>query len=66
MTVRGPSLVDVIPHYAVMLLAVFLAVGAAEYVAGDLSLWVELAIITAVVFTYRPVARLLGLAPDGW
>lgn len=63
---RGPSLVDVIPHYAVMLLAVFLAVGVAEYVAGDLSLWVELAIISAVVFTYRPAVRALGLAPEGW
>ena len=59
-------LIQLAPHYAAMLLLVFLALSAVRAVVGELSFWVELAIILVVVLPYRPAVVQLGLAPSSW
>lgn len=60
------DLVDVLPHYAVMLIAVFVGLGVLEAVLGPVSFWIEIAVITFIVFSYQPIVVQLGLAPDAW
>lgn len=60
------SLVELLPHYAAMLLLVFLVLGIVRLLVGDLGFWIELVIIVAVVLVYRPVAQYLGVAPSIW
>lgn len=59
-------LLSLAPHYVAMLLLVFLVTTVVEMVAGDLGFWVELVIVVAVVFAYRPVVTRLGIGPDEW
>lgn len=59
-------LIEVAPHYAAMLLLVYLVIAVVGLVVGDLSFWAELAIILVVVFAYRPVVMRLGIGPSAW
>lgn len=59
-------LLEVVPHYFAMLVLVFLVLAILRTVVGDLDLWVELAILFAIVFAYQPVVRRLGISPSGW
>lgn len=59
-------IVDVAPHYVAMLLLVYLALGALRVAVGELGFWVELVIIAAIVFLYRPAVLWLGVGPDAW
>lgn len=54
------------PHYAVMLVLVFGVLGIWRAVIGDLGLLGEFAIIAVIVFSYRPIVKRLGLAPEPW
>ena len=56
----------VAPHYAAMVLLSILALMVARLALGELGFWVELVIVFAVVFAYRPVVSLLGLEPAVW
>ncbi len=59
-------LVELAPHYAAMLVLVFLALAAVEAIAGDLDFWMELVVIVLVVFAYRPLVLWLDVAPSSW
>jgi hypothetical protein len=60
------TLVELVPHYVAMLALVFLALELVRILAGPVGFWVELLVIIAVVFAYRPVVLRLGVAPDRW
>lgn len=57
---------ELVPHYVVMLLIVFLVLAGVRSVVGELSFWGELAIIIGIVFLYRPVVKRMGIAPSVW
>ena len=58
--------IEVVPHYAVMLLLVYLALATVELIVGERGFWAELLIIAVVVITYRPVVMRLGIGHGGW
>lgn len=60
------TLVALAPHYALMLLLVFLVLGLWRAYVGELSLIGEFAIVAVIVFAYRPVVKRLGVAPEPW
>jgi len=60
------AIYELMPHYIAMLVLVFLVLEVATRVAGELDFWVELVIIIAVVFLYRPAVLALGIAPEVW
>lgn len=59
-------LLELVPHYVAMLLLVFLVLGVVRTLVGDVGFWIELAIIFALVFLYRPAVQLLDIAPSAW
>lgn len=59
-------LIEVAPHYAAMLILIYLVLAILEVAVGSLSFWVELAIIAAIVFAYRPAVMQLGIGPSAW
>ena len=60
------TLLALAPHYAVMLLIVFVALSLWRTFIGDLSLVEEFVVVAVIVFGYRPVVLRLGLAPEPW
>ena len=60
------QLMEVAPHYIVMFVLVFLVLAIVRGVVGEIGFWVELAIIVAIVFVYRPLVMRLGIGPSGW
>lgn len=60
------TLVALAPHYAAMLVIVFVVLGAWRALVGELGLLGEFAIIAVIVFAYRPIVLRLGLAPAPW
>ncbi|MFB6154065.1 MAG: hypothetical protein ABEJ27_07420 [Halodesulfurarchaeum sp.] len=54
------------PHWAAMLLSAYLVLGIIRILFGTLGFWVDLVIIAAVVFAYRPIVIRLGIAPPDW
>lgn len=59
-------LVALAPHYAAMLVLVFVVLGIWRTYLGDLGLVAEFVLIAFIVFSYRPVVKRLGLAPAPW
>lgn len=59
-------LVEVAPHYVVMLVLVYLVLAIVGTAVGELGFWAEIAIIAVVVFAYRPVVMRLGIGPSAW
>jgi hypothetical protein len=55
-----------VPHYAVMLVVVFVVVGALRTLLGEVRLVVEFVVILVIVFLYPFVVRRLGYAPGVW
>lgn len=60
------QLLEVIPHYAAMILLLFLVLIAVNTVFGEVGFWIELLIVVAVAILYRPVVLRLGVAPSAW
>lgn len=60
------TLLALAPHYAVMLVIVFLVLGIWRSFVGDIGLVGEFAIIAVIVFSYRPAVKRLGVAPEPW
>lgn len=60
------TLLALAPHYAAMLLIVFIVLGIWRAYIGELSLVGEFAIVAVIVFSYRPVVKRLGVAPEPW
>lgn len=59
-------LIEVAPHYVAMIILVYLVLAAVEAVVGNLSFWIELVLIAAIVFAYRPIVMRLGIGPSAW
>lgn len=59
-------LIEVAPHYVVMLVLVYLALAVVGAAVGAPGFWAEMAIIAVVVFAYRPVVMRLGIGPNAW
>ena len=59
-------LVEVAPHYIVMLGLVYLALAIVGAAVGEPGFWAEMAIIAVVVVAYRPVVMRLGIGPSAW
>ncbi|MFW6385095.1 MAG: hypothetical protein ACOCY7_03060 [Halodesulfurarchaeum sp.] len=57
---------ELAPHYLAMVLLFFLVLDIIRVVVGEISIWIELAIVIAIVFAYRWIVTIYGLAPDGW
>jgi hypothetical protein len=57
---------DVLPHYIVLLLSVFLVLAVVREFLGDLGFAIELLIVLAVTVAYPPLVRRLGVAPESW
>jgi hypothetical protein len=49
-----------------MVLLSIVALTLARLAVGELGFWIELVIVFAVVFAYRPVVAQLGLEPAVW
>ena len=60
------GLKELAPHYAVLMILVFLVLTAVQAVVGEIGFWMELAIVLVIVFAYRPIVVRLGVAPSGW
>lgn len=59
-------ILEVVPHYIAMLLALFLMLTVIRVVFGEVSFWIELAIVVVLAFLYRPLVLRLGIAPSAW
>lgn len=59
-------LIELVPHYVAMLVLAYLTLAVVRAAVGDLGFWVELAVITVIVFAYRPAVVRLGFGPDAW
>lgn len=59
-------ILEVVPHYIAMLLALFLVLTVIRVVFGEVSFWIELAIVVVLAFLYRPLVLRLGIAPSAW
>jgi predicted tellurium resistance membrane protein TerC len=59
-------IVDVLPHYLVMLALVFLALEIVENQLGIDNVVVFFAVVLVIVFAYRPIVLRLGVAPESW
>lgn len=57
---------DLAPHYVAMFVLVLIALEVVRLAIGEISFWLELAIIVVVVFSYRPLVMRLGVGPDSW
>lgn len=59
-------LVELVPHYAAMILLLFVVLAIVRAVAGDLGFWIELGIVLVVAVAYPAAVRRLGVAPTAW
>ncbi|TKR24839.1 hypothetical protein [Natronomonas salsuginis] len=57
---------NVLPHYLVLLILVFVLLAAVRELLGDLGFAVELLLVLAVTIAYPPVVRRMGVAPESW
>jgi hypothetical protein len=58
---------EVAPHYVAMVVLAMLVFGVIQAIIGrELGFWAELAIISVVVFGYRPAVMALGVGPTAW
>lgn len=60
------QLKEVAPHYLAMVVLVFVVIEGLRLVVGGVGFWLELVLVTVVVFIYRPLVLRLGLAPSAW
>ena len=60
------DLMDVAPHYGALIVLMFVALLIMQSLFGDLSFWIELAVLFVIAFAYRPAVVKLGVAPEAW
>lgn len=60
------QVLELLGHYAVMFVIVFIVIGIVRMAVGYLGIWIEFGIIAVVVFSYRPIVRQLGVEPELW
>ena len=59
-------LLELLGHYLVMLVLVFGALALLRQAFGQLGFWIELVVVIAIAFAYRPIVLRLGVAPSAW
>lgn len=59
-------IVEVAPHYAAMLLVMFLVLGIVRAIVGEIGFWTELLILVVIATAYPYLVRRLGVAPSSW
>jgi hypothetical protein len=64
--VNTDRLVEVLPHYAAMLILVFLILAVLRTVVGELSFWIELVVVLIIAIGYQTLVQRLGVAPSSW
>ena len=60
------ELLEVAAHYAVLFVLVLIVLAVVRNAVGEVGFWVELVVIVAMVFAYRPIVLRLGIAPSAW
>ncbi|WP_123536259.1 hypothetical protein [Halosimplex salinum] len=60
------QLLELVGHYAAILLVVTVVLAVVRSAFGEIGFWVELAIVIAVVAVYRPIVKSLGVEPSAW
>jgi len=60
------KLLELLPHYAAMLLLIFGTLAVVRTAVGEIGFWTELAVVAVIAFAYRPVVARLGVAPSAW
>lgn len=58
-------LLDVLPHYLALIFIILGVLAAIDAVFAP-GFWVELGVVIAIAFAYRPIVLRLGIAPDAW
>jgi len=61
--VNRDEVIELVPHYVVMILLVVVVIGIIRATVDDLGPLVEFAIILVVVFSYRPIIARLDAVP---
>ncbi|WP_137285561.1 hypothetical protein [Halorussus salinisoli] len=59
-------LIELAAHYVAMLLMWLVVITGLRALVGELSFWIELAVIVVVVLAYRLIVQQLGIAPRAW
>lgn len=59
-------LLEVAPHYVALVVVMFAALVVMRALFGEISFWIELAVLFVIAFAYRPVVMRLGVAPSAW
>ena len=54
------------PHWAMILVVLFVSFTLIESIVGPLELWQSLIVVAVIAFGYPIVVRSLGVAPDVW
>lgn len=62
----GSQIVELLPHYLVMIALVFGTLFGVQAVYGELGFWPSLVVAVAVAAVYPLVVRRLGVAPGAW
>ena len=60
------QLMELAPHYLAMFILIFLILSIVQTIVGEISFWIELVIIFAIVFAYRLIVMKLGIGPSRW
>lgn len=66
MTSTVERLRQLAPHWAVILVIVFVSFTLIENTVGPLELWQSLVVVAVIAFGYPIVVRSLGVAPEIW
>jgi len=66
MTSTVERLRQLAPHWAVILVVVFVTFALIETTVGQLALWQSLVVVAVIAFGYPIVVRSLGIAPEIW
>ncbi|ADJ13538.1 hypothetical protein [Halalkalicoccus jeotgali] len=62
----GSRIVDLLPHYLVMITVIFGVLVAVEALYGELGFWASFVVAIAVAAIYPSLVRRVGIAPDAW
>ena len=66
MTTTAEKVRQLAPHWAVMFVAMFVALALVERAVGGLGFVASMALVLTVAFGYPSVVRALGVAPPVW
>lgn len=62
----GERLLELLPHYLLMIAVIFAVLIAVQELFGELGFWPSFAVALAVAIAYPRIVNRLGFAPDPW